>query len=268
MSRGDPPFPICQYASESLAGSPVLSAHQHSRAQGIRLLPDVSIKLQGWMCEHQRADRLCSCLWRGGGADEPRCTLQSPSLWTPCAGVQCLATGGRLQCRTVSCRHAAKWSCAWYFDWSEEKAVPEPCCLLSQPCCLPASHSSSPAPLPVWSLLRCWWPRKPQPSPLCGLQEACSHSWGWGLCLGCHSLGHSLISMQPSCTSAPCLASSCKGMSPSTHLPLLGGQAGQGTAGEERQERREERTPLFGHTGGDYGVGRVLRSVPSPGGSC
>lgn len=33
------------------------------------------------MWEHPWEDRLCSCLWLGTGADEPRCMSQSPSLW-------------------------------------------------------------------------------------------------------------------------------------------------------------------------------------------
>lgn len=110
---------------------------------------------------------------------------------------------------------------------------------------------------------------KPQLSSLRGLQVTRSPSWGWGLCLGCHSFGYSLFPTQPGCTSALFLGVILQGDEPpAPTCPCWVATQDQGTAGEERQERREERTHVSDHTGGYHAVRRVLRGVPSPGDSC
>lgn len=47
--------------------------------------------------------------WRGGQAPLHAAESLVVALCPPCAGVRCSATGGRLRCRTVGFRHAAKW---------------------------------------------------------------------------------------------------------------------------------------------------------------
>lgn len=194
----------------------------------------------------------------------------------PCAGMPCSATGGRLWCRTVSCRHAAKWQ-HWPFPAGVVLAAlsgPRRKQSLS-PAASPASRAASPLPAPPAQRLSlralspgaggCKATALPAPWLAGGLQP---------------QLGMGLVPWVPLTWAQLDPSPAWLHFSPVPWLILQGDEPpapicpcwvdrqDQGTAGEEKQERKEKRTHLFGHTGGDHAVGRVLRGVPSPGGSC
>lgn len=249
--QGGPPFPDLLASPRLALPSCRLTCTVASEVSTLK--PRASgFSPKGWMWQHHRADRLCSCSWPGGGADESRCTPQSPSLWPRAPRAQvCRATGGRLRCRTMSCRHAAKWQHRPFPAGAVLAALSGPTRKqsLSPVASLPSYAASLvPAP-PAQCLSRCTLflgagGHEATALPVLWLAGGLQLQLETGL-VPWVPLTWAQFDPNPAWrTSALCLGSSCKGMSPQ-HPSALARWPGRTRAQQGRRVRRGGRRGHF-----------------------